>query len=149
MKVYRIAKCQYIDDISGFGSYLYGGRWNSKGVHILYTSSTSSLAMLEMIAHGIELQEDYCMLVLDIPDDKIKIIHQSELPANWFLHPPPNQLKSIGDTFISENKYLAIMVPSAVNRQETNVLINPKHGEFNNVKLIVNDSVVFDKRVSK
>lgn len=143
MKVYRIAKCQFIDDISGFGSYLYGGRWNSKGVHMLYTSSTSSLAMLEMIAHGIEIQEDYCMLMLEIPDDKIKTINQSELPANWFAHPAPDQLKSIGDAFVADNKYLAIRLPSAVNRSETNVLINPKHVEFKKVKVIVGEKIMF------
>ena len=145
MKLYRISLCQFIDDLSGFGSFLYGGRWNSKGVHILYTSSTSSLAMLEMIAHGIVLNEDYCMKVLDIPDDKIKTINPSDLPANWFVYPAPDQLKSIGDAFIAENKYLAIRLPSAVNRQETNVLINPTHGEFKKVKVVETDAVVFDR----
>jgi RES domain-containing protein len=101
--------------------------------------------MLEMIAHGIVLNEDYCMKVLEIPDDKIKTINPSDLPANWFVYPAPEQLKSIGNAFIAENKYLAIRLPSAVNRQESNVLINPKHGEFKKVKVVGSERVAFDR----
>ena len=33
MLLYRIAKKAYIEDLSGLGSRLYGGRWNEKGLN--------------------------------------------------------------------------------------------------------------------
>ncbi len=51
MIVYRIAKTKYINDFSGSGARLYGGRWNHKGVGIIYTSGTRSLATVEYLVH--------------------------------------------------------------------------------------------------
>ena len=116
---------------------------------MLYTSSTSSLAMLEIIAHGIVLNENYCLLILDLPEDKIKVMQHQELPPDWFIHPAPDQLKKIGDAFISENKYLALSIPAAVNRQERNILINPRHADFKKVMAIGADKVLFDTRVTR
>ncbi|MDB6015650.1 MAG: hypothetical protein JWR19_139, partial [Pedosphaera sp.] len=36
---------------SGEGAALFGGRWNSRGVRLVYTSSTKSLAALETLLH--------------------------------------------------------------------------------------------------
>ncbi|HMP94283.1 MAG TPA: RES family NAD+ phosphorylase, partial [Phnomibacter sp.] len=47
MVVYRIAACSYINDLSGEGAYLHGGRWNSPGTRLLYTAENPALAMLE------------------------------------------------------------------------------------------------------
>lgn len=47
MRVYRIAKTKYIRDLSGTGARIYGGRWNKKGLGILYTSENRALATVE------------------------------------------------------------------------------------------------------
>ncbi|HBL78709.1 MAG TPA: toxin-antitoxin system toxin subunit, partial [Aequorivita sp.] len=31
MRIFRISKTEYIDDLSGEGARLYGGRWNLVG----------------------------------------------------------------------------------------------------------------------
>jgi RES domain-containing protein len=36
---------------TGEGARRFGGRWNSKGVPLIYTSSSISLASLEMLVH--------------------------------------------------------------------------------------------------
>ena len=36
---------------SGEGSRLYGGRWNTKGVAVVYIAATRSLAILEILVH--------------------------------------------------------------------------------------------------
>ncbi len=36
---------------AGEGARRFGGRWNSKGVAIIYTSGTVSLAVLEILVH--------------------------------------------------------------------------------------------------
>jgi len=49
--VYRIAKTRYIYDLTGAGARLYGGRWNQKGIGMIYTSENRSLASLEFLVH--------------------------------------------------------------------------------------------------
>lgn len=52
MLVYRLYKSTYIrDPLSAEGARRAGGRWNPKGIPILYTSATPELALLEIIAH--------------------------------------------------------------------------------------------------
>lgn len=51
MKLYRIATTAHIKDLSGAGARLYGGRWNEKGVAVVYTSESRALAVLEYLVH--------------------------------------------------------------------------------------------------
>lgn len=51
MKLYRIAQTAHIKDLSGTGARLYGGRWNEKGVGVVYTSESRALAILEYLVH--------------------------------------------------------------------------------------------------
>lgn len=51
MNIYRITKSKYTSDMSGTGSRISGGRWNSRGNPVIYTTSTSALAMLEALAN--------------------------------------------------------------------------------------------------
>ena len=80
MKVFRICKCNFVDDLSGTGAALYGGRWNSKGIYILYTAATASLALLETIVHTSTIpKEAFCILELDIPENNILEINENEV----------------------------------------------------------------------
>ena len=147
MKVYRISRCNYIRDLSGYGAYLYGGRWNSKGMHMLYTSSTASLAMLEMLVHGIEARDEYCVAIIEIPEENILELEETELPPEWNQYPAPSALKSIGDNFIRENKYLILKVPSAIVSIESNLLINPQHKDFQKIVLLESYKIGVDGRL--
>ena len=49
---WRIIKARYAKSaFDGEGARQFGGRWNSPGVPIIYTSSSMSLAALEMLVH--------------------------------------------------------------------------------------------------
>jgi RES domain-containing protein len=149
MLIYRISKCQFIDDLTGFGASQHPGRWNSKGTNIIYTAQSASLATLEMIVHlpGLKLNTAFCLLKMDIPDDHFKIITIDNLPENWREYPAPDQLKIIGDNFIKQRKFLALKVPSAVVPDDANFLINPSHADFKLLKIIEKREVNFDHRL--
>ncbi|MFV0605014.1 MAG: RES family NAD+ phosphorylase [Niabella sp.] len=150
MKVYRISHCKYINDLSGTGSALYGGRWHSKGTYILYTASSSSLALLESIVHiSSILPLRYCMICLNLPDVPLYEIDISKLPKGWNNNPSPDFIKSIGDNFIMENQFLALKIPSAIASEEMNYLINPAHKDFKKVKLIFSRIINIDNRLLK
>jgi len=130
MKLFRISREKYIRDLSGEGARLFGGRWNPKGVPVIYTSTHESLAALETLVHSpiSNLPDDLQIATLTIPDDiHIKKIDKSSLPDLWHEFPSPPSLKAIGEEWTKTGKHLALMVPSAVIQSENNILLNPQH----------------------
>ena len=150
MKVYRISKCEFISDLQGTGAARYSGRWHSKGTYILYTAGSPSLALLESVVHLSNIVvASYCMICLSVPEDKIKTIAAEELPANWFVNPPADILKRIGDEFIRENKFLVLKIPSAIMPEESNYLLNPGHPDFKEVTEVYTRAIPIDERFLK
>ena len=68
MLLYRISKSIYADDLSGTGAGFYGGRWNPKGFQMVYTAGSTSLAILEFLAHNFQLmpQLELTLATIDI-----------------------------------------------------------------------------------
>lgn len=150
MEVYRIAKCKFINDLTGMGAATFGGRWNSKGTHLLYTAATPSLALLETVVHISNIPlEEYCMITLSMPEKQIVEITSKELPGNWFVNPPPDRLKTIGDEFVKANRFLVLKLPSAIMMEDFNFLINPNHPDFSKVSKISMRTVPIDDRLMK
>jgi len=148
MIVYRISNCKFISDLSGTGAAMYGGRWNSEGVYILYTAGSPSLAMLESLVHfGGRIVGDYCQIAIEIPDKSILEITEEELPKNWRESPAPDALKSFGNKFIAEGEFLMLKVPSVLVPDEANYLLNPQHPDFKKVQVLVKSKVKFDERL--
>ncbi len=148
MLVYRIANCRYINDLSGKGAAMYGGRWNSKDVYMLYTAESAALALLETIVHiGRIPEQGFCMITIQLPDDKIEITDIDKLPANWHKNPAPDGLKMIGDNFITASKKLTMKVPSVIMPEGYNLLINTHHHEFKKVKIINSRTLTIDDRL--
>jgi RES domain-containing protein len=150
MKLYRISKCNFIEDLSGTGAALYGGRWNSKGVYILYTATTLSLAILETIVHLPGLpKEDFCMIEIEIPTNSITTITEKQLPSRWNEFPSLSVLKKMGDSFIKKGEFLALKIPSAIVPEEFNYLLNPAHADFKKVKITRKKNLSFDERLKR
>lgn len=84
MKVYRLTKRKYANDLTGQGAKVVGGRWNSKGNSILYTASSVSLALLEVLVHlPVYSNLDFVIVEIEIPDDLIvSKLDSSILPTN-------------------------------------------------------------------
>ena len=148
MKVFRISKQKYINDLSGTGASLFPGRWNSKGKFILYTAQSAALALLESVVHLNELPDmQYSLATIVIPDHSIITISEKDLPANWTTFPPVDSLKKFGDKFLAANIHLALMIPSAIMPEENNLLINPGHADFNQVVIERVREITMDQRL--
>jgi RES domain-containing protein len=152
MIVYRLCKSAWKKDLSGRGAELTGGRWNSKGIAILYTSSSRALCMAEIAVHtplGC-LPVDYYMVEIEIPSDAIITeISEAELPKSWRSFSSRYLTQFIGDGFIRENKFLVLKVPSAVVRGDYNYLINPGHRDSDKIGIINTEGFGFDERLFK
>lgn len=152
MIVYRLTKGKYHLDLSGKGAELYGGRWNSKGVSMLYTSESRALAFAEIAMHihmGI-IPKDYFLISISIPDTAgILKLTESDMPADWRYNPHSNTTQQIGDQFVADNKFLVLQVPSAVVPGDYNFLVNPNHPKSSNVNVIASEPFEFDSRFVK
>ena len=138
MIVYRIARKERIRDLGGTGAKITGGRWNPKGLAVLYTASTSSLAILETLVHVDRdlIPADLCITEIEIDDGySINKIDTNDLPAGWQNYPPPDFLKDLGREWLLSGRSLVLQVPSAINPLEVNFLVNPEHKEMGKVRV--------------
>ncbi len=120
------------DDLSGEGAKQTGGRWNRKGVPVVYTSQSASLACLEMLVHlntgGLPLNR--YLVRINIPLNvwkKAKRFEAATLPIGWEATPAGKVSLDIGDQWLASNSSALLIVASAIVPQEHNVLINPSH----------------------
>ncbi len=150
MIVYRLSKGAYVDDLSGKGAAIAGGRWNSKGRKILYTSESRALCLAEIAVHtplGI-IPEDYYLCSIFIPDDIVfHTVKPEKLPKNWREFPSIQATKEIGNGFLINNSFLVLKVPSAVVQGDWNYLVNPDHQRFSEVRIIKKEKFEFDSRM--
>ncbi len=152
MEVYRLSREKFASKLSGRGAAIKGARWNSVGIEIIYTAGNRSLAMAEVAVHFTmaTLPIDYMMVTIFIPDDiSLQKLTVSDLPVDWNTFPHPSATQIIGDTFITDNRFCVLQIPSAVTQGDYNLLINPNHAEFKKMRIIKAEKFPFDKRIFK
>ncbi|MGB3591659.1 MAG: RES family NAD+ phosphorylase [Nonlabens sp.] len=137
MKVYRLTRLKYAQDLTGYGASLRSNsRWNSKGNSILYTATSKALAFAEVIPHlSLRLiPMDYVMVSLLLPT--VTRIVDAKLSTS-IRNSRLQETQRLGDEFLMSKFHFAMQVPSYVIPDENNLLINPSHPEMKNV--LIND----------
>jgi RES domain-containing protein len=150
MKLYRLSREMYANSLSGAGSAFKGARWNSVGVEIIYTAESRALAMAEVMVHltAATVPDDYMMIVLSTPDTMaMEEVSVSDLPSGWNVFPYLTVIQKIGDSFVRENRFLLLRVPSAVVPGDFNILINPHHADFRRITIDGIEKFPFDTRI--
>lgn len=151
---FRIAKSRFartMDEmLSGVGAALYGGRWNSRGVHMVYASQSASLAALEIAVHlnNTAVLEAYSVCRLEIPDALCESVGVEDLPDGWDeMVVNPLEAQAWGDLWIASGATPVVKVPSVILRSEWNFLLNPKHEDFGKVIVGEIHSFNYDRRI--
>ncbi|MCB2206718.1 MAG: RES family NAD+ phosphorylase [Bacteroidetes bacterium] len=150
MIVYRLAKTVYSHDLSGKGAQKAGGRWNSRGVSMVYTSESRALCTAEIAVHmplGI-LPDDYHLITIEIPDHiKIFKILPQNLAPEWKAIPHSGITQELGDAFIKAGIHVVMKAPSAVVPGDSNYLINPDHPDAKMIQIAKVEPFTFDQRM--
>lgn len=151
MNVYRIVQNkERTTDLSGIGAFIAGGRWNSKGTYMLYTSENSSLAYLESLVHFDRSRMPPRLFIMMLELDsaaKIYSLPDAEYDPNW-QNPGLIANQKLGDQWMKSMLYLAIKVRSAINSSEFNYLLNPLFPRFHDlVKVIRVEEIMTDGRL--
>lgn len=149
MTVYRFTKEIYSHDISGEGAKQWGGRWNSPGLALVYTSCSISLSLLELLIYQTSYEEIMInnLMRIEVPDAFIQSLSANSLKSNW--QHDIDYCRFIGNEFLQNNNSLLLKVPSAVIPDEYNILINPGHSAFEKCALISSGIFEFDTRLFK
>lgn len=148
MRVFRITAPAYVDRaLSGEGAARYPGRWNSAGTRVVYTASSASLAMLEMLVHVERrmVPVGRRLLTFEVPDDAIADL--ARRPRGWDRLPYTEEVRRAGDAWVRGGRSLALRVPSAVVRDEFNVLLNPAHPRIAEVRRVADTPLALDGRL--
>lgn len=147
--LFRFCPKKYSNDITGEGAKLRGGRWNNVGIPVVYTSTTISLSLLELLIYNAsyeELQNNYLMkievnVMLEYSINPVSVKKQWQQDIGYS--------RFIGDSFLTTNKNMLLKVPSAIIPEEYNILINPLHPDFTKIKIISTSRFEFDSRLFK
>ena len=150
MRVWRICRQRYADTaFAGEGARLYGGRWNSKGVRVVYTSTSLALAAMEMFVN-LEPKlrpDDLVSVEAELPDAvRSERLDLKSLPRNWFRL-RDESLRVHGDRWIRGGASVALYALSAAIQGEWNLLLNPDHTDFSKLKFEKAKPFEFDLRM--
>jgi len=148
MRVWRLARAVH-RALDGRGAQRAGGRWNSPGVPVVYTSGTLSLAVLELLVHTDRdlVPGDLRAFEIEVGSVTPRILDVARLPADWRDIPNHPACRAAGDEWLRQGRHLLLGVPSAIVPEELNYLINPTHTKAARVRTVRARSFSFDKRL--
>lgn len=146
MIAWRLATALY-PPLTGEGARKRGGRWSSPGVPLVYCSETLSLCVLEILVHldSDDLPDNLMAWEVEFPDEAVE--RRADIPAAWLADPLQRQSRRFGDAWTAEQRSLALLVPSAIVLGERNVLLNPLHSRFAEVKILAQRAFALDPRL--
>lgn len=150
MLVYRLLQAAWQhESLSGQGAALYGGRWNPKGLSLLYTTESPALSLLEVLVHlNPKHIPEYVLVTLEVPDS-IRVYQVADLPTDWratgSTRPLPSQTFLLN--WLREPDSLMVQVPSSVIPSMANYLINPHHALFSDCRIIRSEPFDLDQRL--
>jgi RES domain-containing protein len=152
MQAWRITQQKHAKTaFSGDGARLYGGRWNSPGVAMVYAAQSQSLAVLEVLVHleGPELLRKYVFLEATFDPSLVIELDRPSLPKNWRSDPVPKAVRAIGDRWALSGESAVLRVPSVLVPDESNFLLNPRHPDFAKITVSRPNAFRFDGRLAR
>jgi RES domain-containing protein len=148
IRAWRIVKAKHAAAaFDGEGARLLGGRWNSPGTRMIYTSSTAALAALELLVHlnRATTLPSYVLISCSFNDALVEDV--AALPQDWRRYPAPPRLQLIGDDWAKSESSAVLRVPSAIIEKDVNYLLNPAHRDFSKIKISAPEPFSLDLRL--
>ena len=149
MRLFRICKERFSAvALSGEGARLYPGRWNEAGVPMVYCATSRALAAMELFVHldPSVAPDDLVMVEIEAPEGvSIEELEAVTLPPGW--RGQDSETAGLGTAWVRAGRSLLLRVPSVVVNGEWNVLINPKHAEFGQARIVSQLPFHYDERM--
>lgn len=153
IEAWRLDKARHAKDaFTGEGARRVSGRWQHKGIPVVYVSESLALAVLEKFVHlGFDVSHiKFVYRKIEIPDTVIvEKLKTTDLPNDWTAEPPSNSTKDIGTDWARKAETAVLRVPSVLVPKSWNYLLNPTHNDFNKIRISDPMPFVFDARMWK
>lgn len=148
-RAWRIVKARHAATaFDGEGARLFGGRWNSPGTRVVYTSGSKALATLESLVHlNPPVVFAYVVIAVEFDEALVEPVASVRLPAEWAGEPPPPSAQAVGDAWVKEARSAVLELPSAIIQTECNYLLNPAHPDFKKIAIRKPEPFSFDPRL--
>jgi RES domain-containing protein len=147
LTVYRICSAGFPSN-DGEGARLYGGRWNHRGVRMVYCARNASLCALEVLANSGSLPRNMVLIKIAIPSSvSMETVELGTLPKGWDGAVPADVTKVIGTEWQLRDDSAVLSVPSAIVPHERNYLLNPDHRDFSRIRFTAPVPFLFDPRL--
>lgn len=152
LSAWRIVQARYSGRaFSGEGARLYGGRWNSPGVPMVYTAQSRALAALELLVHleAPLLLAGFLFFEVRFDERHVTALPVEQLPAVWRSDPVPVATQQLGDHWARSAASPVLRLPSVLIPEEFNYLLNPLHTAFNSLEVRDPVPFAFDSRLNR
>jgi len=106
----------------------------------VYLAPNPAAAMLEVLVHLLggdinSIPRSYQLLEVEIPDDLARTERlESQLSGDWVVNVLTTQ--AWGDDWLAEGRTAIAIVPSVVAPRTTNILLNPRHPDARQVRIL-------------
>lgn len=142
------------DDLSGKGAENTGGRWNEKGVAVVYAAESRSLACLETLVHLAAggLPFNRYLVEISIPDPVWTAAQRetpTSLPVGWDAEPASRASISFGTAWLRSGGSAILVVPSVIVPEEFCVLVNPAHPNITSIVATKLRRWLYDPRLTR
>ncbi|MFZ0395623.1 MAG: RES family NAD+ phosphorylase [Terracidiphilus sp.] len=136
-------------DLAGLGGTKFSSRWSSRGNRIVFLAESPAGAILEVLVHlkdrSYPLPSTYSLLEIEAPETHSVKELMPRADAKWRSSPKLTQ--RIGDQWLSSMETPLGRVPSAIMPRTWNVLLNPRHRDALEVRIISVIREQFDNRL--
>jgi RES domain-containing protein len=147
---WRIVKARHqAAAFDGEGARLYGGRWNSRGLPVVYMAASPALAALEMLVHvgNSGVLSSYVSIACAFDEALVLRLDRQRLPKDWRSSPALPELALVGDAWLKDGTSAVLEVPNAIIPAESNYLLNPRHPGFAAIEIGRPQPFEFDLRL--
>jgi len=139
-------------DLSGRGAEVTGGCWNRKGIPLIYTSVSRSLAGLETVVHlssgdGLPLNRYLAQIQIPIGAWNSRIVFDPASHVGWDAEPAGKVSMDWGTAWLKGKTTLLAEVPSVIVPEEHNILINPNHPDAAKLTAVKIRKWTYDQRM--
>jgi RES domain-containing protein len=114
---------------SGIGAEGSGGRWNPKGLQVVYTSLDAATAILEVAVHkgfaALDCVPHTLTAARVLDTSRIHRVRPQDIPnPNWLIPGTPSRSQqAFGASLLVQHPF--VLIPSSVSRHSWNLLVNP------------------------
>lgn len=144
LRIYRVIEAKQASE--PFAAMDVGARWTPSGMRCVYASLSPATALLEYLVHleG-RTPKDLLLAVGMIPAESV--LAEINEPSTWCEIPYRPEVQEVGASWLRSGRSLAMRVPSAICRDECNVLLNPEHQGFASLQLVALRPISVDERL--